>query len=91
MEFDIERSSLSYPESLMAQENTKRNQVTILILGTIKSEKKDILSTIGSFSLIRIIDKHEKTLLNIPAWPMLALLVTYLVLRATHMFYREPD
>ncbi len=75
----------------MEQENSNRNQVTILILGTIKSEKKDILSTIRSFSLIKIIDKHEKTLLNIPAWPMLVLLVTYLVLRAARMFYREPD
>ncbi len=75
----------------MEQENSNRNQVIILILGTIKSEKKDILSTIHSFSLIRIIDKHEKTLLNIPAWPMLVVLIMFFVVRAARMFYRKPD
>lgn len=67
---------------LMAQENLTRDKTTILILGTVKSEKKDFFSTLNSFSLLMIKGKDEKTILNIPAWPVLVALVVFFVVRA---------
>ncbi len=75
----------------MEQENQKRVLNTILILGTVQSEKPDFLSKVHSFSLLRIIDKDEKTMLNIPAWPVLVVLVAFFVLRAVRIFYRKLD
>jgi hypothetical protein len=66
----------------MAQENPIRDKTTILILGTVKSEKQDFFSVLNSFSLLLIKDKDEKTILNIPAWPLLVALVVFFVMRA---------
>ena len=51
----------------MAQENPTRDQTTILILGTVRSEKQDFFSKLNSFSLLMVKDKDERTILNIPA------------------------
>jgi len=66
----------------MAQENTTRDQTTILILGTVRSEKQDFFSKLNSFSLLTVIDKDEHTLLNIPVWPVLLALAVFLAVRA---------
>ena len=69
----------------MAQKKQTGDQTTILILGTVRSEKQDFLSTLNSFSLLMVKDKDEHTLLNIPGWPVLVVLVTlagFFVVRA---------
>ena len=45
-------------------------------------DKKDFFSTLHSFSLLMIKGKDEKTILNIPAWPVLVALVVFWVVRA---------
>ena len=45
-------------------------------------DKKDFFSTLHSFSLLMITGKDEKTILNIPAWPVLVALVVFWVVRA---------
>jgi hypothetical protein len=66
----------------MAQQNPTRGQTTILILGTVRSEKQDFFSKLNSFSLLTVIDKDEHTLLNIPAWPALLALAVFFAVRA---------
>ena len=66
----------------MAQDNPTRDKTTILILGTVQNEKKDFFSTLHSFSSLMIKGKDEKTILNIPAWPVLVALVVIWVVRA---------
>ena len=69
----------------MAQEKPTGDQTTILILGTVRSEKQDFFSTLNSFSLLMVKDKDGRTLLNIPGWPVLVALVTlaaFFVVRA---------
>lgn len=65
----------------MAQEHPVRDQTTILILGTVRSEKQDFFSKLNSFSLLLVKDKDERTLLNIPAWPVLVALVVFIMVR----------
>lgn len=66
----------------MAQNNSSRDQYTILILGSVRNEQRDFFSTVNSFSLLRLIDKDGRTILNIPAWPALVALCAFIVLRA---------
>ena len=66
----------------MAQDNPTRDKTTILILGTVQNEKKDFFSKLNSFSLLMIKGKDVKTILNIPAWPVLVTLVVFWVVRA---------
>lgn len=66
----------------MAQENPSRDQATILILGTVRSEEQDLFSKLNSFSLLLVKDKDGHTVLNIPAWPVLVALVVFVVVRA---------
>ena len=66
----------------MAQENPTRGQTTILILGTVRSEKQDFFSKLNSFALLMVIDKDGRTVLNIPAWPALLALAIFFVVRA---------
>ena len=66
----------------MAQKNPTRNSTTILILGTVRSEKQDLFSKVNSFSLLLIKDRDERTILNIPAWPVLLALAAFFVVRA---------
>jgi hypothetical protein len=66
----------------MAQENPTGGQTTILILGTVQSEKQDFFSKLNSFSLLMVKDKAERTILNIPVWPVLLALAVFFMLRA---------
>jgi hypothetical protein len=66
----------------MVQESSARDQITILILGTVQSEKQDFFSKLHSLSLLKVISKDERTILNIPAWPALVALVAFFVVRA---------
>ncbi len=66
----------------MAQEKPIRDQITILILGTVRSEKQDFFSKLNSFSLLLVKDKDGHTMLNIPAWPALVALAAFFVARA---------
>jgi len=66
----------------MAQENPTRDQTTILILGTVRSEKQDFLSKVNSFTLLMVKDKDGRTMLNIPAWPALLALAVFFGVRA---------
>lgn len=75
----------------MAQENPMSDKNTILILGTVKSEKQDFFSTLNSFSLLMIKGKDEKTILNIPVWPVLVALVIFFLMRAIRFIYLKPD
>lgn len=65
----------------MAQENPSRDQTTILILGTVRSEKQDLFSKLNSFSLLLVKDKDGRTVLNIPAWPALVALAVFMVVK----------
>jgi hypothetical protein len=62
----------------MEQENQKR-------------ENKDFLSALHSFSLLRVMDKDEKTILNILAWPVVVLLIASVLMGAIRYFYRKLD
>ncbi len=73
----------------MEQEASHRDQNTILNLGTVQSLQEDFFSRIHLFSLLRIIDKDENTILNIPAWPILVVLFAFFVARAVRNFYRK--
>lgn len=66
----------------MVQESPTRDQITILILGTVRSDKHDFFSKLNSFSLLKVIGKDERTILDIPAWPALVALVAFFVVRA---------
>jgi hypothetical protein len=66
----------------MAQKNPTRDQTTILILGTVRSEKQDFFSKLNSFSLLLVKDKDEQTILNIPAWPAIVALAAFFLVRA---------
>jgi hypothetical protein len=66
----------------MVQENPTKDRRTILILGTMQSERQDFFSKINSFSLFTLIEKDGRTILNIPAWPVLVALATFLLVRA---------
>lgn len=66
----------------MVQENPTKDKTTILILGTVRGEKQDFFSTLNSFSLLMVKDRDERTLLNIPAWPVLAALAAFFIVRA---------
>jgi hypothetical protein len=69
-------------ERLMVQGNPTRDQITILILGTARSEKQDFFSILNSFSLLMVKGKDERTILNIPAWPLLVALAAFFIVRA---------
>lgn len=72
----------------MAREHPTRDQRTIVILGTVRSEKQDFLSKLNSFSLLMVKDKDERTMLNIPVWPALVALAVFMVVRAIRS--RQP-
>lgn len=63
-------------------ESPARDQITILILGTVRSEKRDFFSKVNSFSLLKVIGKDERSILNIPAWPAFIALVAFFAVRA---------
>lgn len=65
----------------MASENSSKDQTTILILGTVRSEKQDFFSKLNSFSLLLVTDKDGRILINIPAWPVLVGLVAFIAMR----------
>ena len=65
----------------MTQEEPTSDQTTILILGTVQSEKQDLFSKLNSFSLLLVKDKDGRTLINIPAWPALVALAVFFVVR----------
>jgi hypothetical protein len=69
----------------MVQENPNKDRTVILILGTLRSEKQDFFSTINSFSLFAIKEKDGRTILNIPAWPVLVALAAFLLVRAIRL------
>jgi hypothetical protein len=69
-------------EMLMVQEDPTKDRTTILILGTVRSEKQDLFSKLNSFSLLMVKEKDGRTILNIPAWPVLAALAAFFVVRA---------
>lgn len=66
----------------MAQNNPTKDQITVLLLGTVRGEKQDFFSTLNSFSLLLVKEKNGRTILNIPAWPVLLALVAFFVVRA---------
>ncbi len=66
----------------MVQKSPASDEITILILGTTRGEKRDFFSKLNSFSLLKVIGKDERTILNIPAWPALVALVAFFVVRA---------
>ena len=66
----------------MVQEDPTKDQTTILILGTVRSEKQDFFSKLNSFSLLMVKEKDVRTILNIPAWPVLVALADFFVVRA---------
>jgi hypothetical protein len=66
----------------VVQENPTKDQTTILILGTVRSEKQDFFSTLNSFSLLMVKGKDGRTILNIPAWPALVALAAFFLVRA---------
>ena len=66
----------------MVQENSAKDQTTILILGTVRSEKQDFFSKLNSFSLLLVKEKDGRTILNIPAWPVLVALAALFMVRA---------
>ncbi|MEO6889415.1 MAG: hypothetical protein ABI456_09045 [Ktedonobacteraceae bacterium] len=66
----------------MVQKNPTKDQTTILILGTVRSEKQDFFSKLNSFSLLMIKAKDGRTILNIPAWSALVALAAFFVVRA---------
>lgn len=72
----------------MVQENSIRDQSTILILGTVRSQKQDLFSKFLSFSLLMVKGKDGRTILHIPAWPALVALVAFLVVRVIRS--RQP-
>jgi hypothetical protein len=65
----------------MAQKTPTGGQTTILILGTVRSEKQDFFSKLNSFSLLLVKDTDERTLINIPVWPALVGLAIFMVVR----------
>lgn len=65
----------------MVQEKPAKNQIIILILGTVRSEKKDFFTKLHSFSLLLVKKKDGHTILNIPAWPVLVALTVFFVVR----------
>jgi len=66
----------------MVQENSTKDQTTILILGTVRSEKQDFFSQLNSFSLLMVKGKDGHTILNIPAWPVLVAFAAFFLVRA---------
>ena len=80
--FTLGTNHTNKKENFMAEENLTREQYTYVILGDVKSEKQDFFSKLNSFTLFMIIDKNGRTLLNIPAWPVLVALVAFFVIRA---------
>ncbi|HLX55457.1 MAG TPA: hypothetical protein VKR83_00385 [Ktedonobacteraceae bacterium] len=66
----------------MVQKNPAKDQTTILILGTVRSEKQDFFSKLNSFSLLMVKEKDGRIILNIPAWPVLVALAAFFVVRA---------
>jgi hypothetical protein len=72
----------------MVQEDRTKDRTIILILGTVRSEKQDFFSKLNSFSLIMVKEKDGRTILNIPAWPVLVALVAFFVVRAIRS--RQP-
>jgi hypothetical protein len=72
----------------MAQENPTKDHTTILILGIVRSEKQDFISKLNSFSLLMVKNKDGKHILNIPAWPVLAALSTFFIVKAIRS--RQP-
>jgi hypothetical protein len=66
----------------MVQEDLTKDQTTVLILGTARSEKQDFLSKLNSFTLLMVKEKDGRTILNIPAWPVLVVLAAFFVARA---------
>jgi len=66
----------------MEQENPTEDQIVILVLGTVRSEKSDFFSKLNSFSLLMVRGKDGRTILNIPAWPVLVALAAFFIGRA---------
>ena len=66
------------------QGNPTRDQATILILGTVRSQQQDFFSKLNAFSLLLVKGKDEHIILNIPAWPVLVALVAFILARAIH-------
>lgn len=69
----------------MVQGNPTKDQTTILILGTVRSEEQDFFSRLNAFSLLMVRGKDGRTILNIPAWPILVALAAFFVVRAIRL------
>ncbi|HLH61232.1 MAG TPA: hypothetical protein VKV20_06060 [Ktedonobacteraceae bacterium] len=65
----------------MVQGDPTKDQLTILILGTVRSEKQDFFSKLNSFSLLMVKGKDEHTILNIPVWPLLVALAAFFMVK----------
>jgi hypothetical protein len=63
----------------MSQE---KDQSLILIPGSIRSDKRDLLSAVNSFSFLQVRDKQGRTLLNIPLWVVAVALAIFFAVRA---------
>lgn len=66
----------------MSQEQAGKDQILILILGSIRSDKQDFLSKLNSFSFLLVRDKQGRTLLNIPLWVVIVALAVFFAVRA---------
>lgn len=66
----------------MSQEQAGKDQILILILGSIRSDKQDFLSKLNSFSFLLVRDKQGRTLLNIPLWVVVVALAVFFAVRA---------
>jgi hypothetical protein len=69
----------------MIQRNLAKDEIIILILGTVRSEKQDFFSTLHAFSLLMVKGRDGSTILNIPAWPVLVALAAFFVTRAIRL------
>ena len=66
----------------MSQKKPNRD-LLISILGTVRSNESDnFFGVLNRFHLLLIRDKHGPTIITIPAWPVLAALVVFLLMRA---------
>lgn len=66
----------------MSQEKAAKDHSTIVILGSVHTDKQDFLSKLNSFSFLLVKDKEGRTVLNIPLWVAAAALAAFFVQRA---------
>ena len=59
----------------MSQEKAARSARLISILGTVKGNEDDnFLAKLNRFHLLMVVDRDGHTVVNIPAWPLVAAL-----------------